>query len=121
MCDGKVNITVCSPEFFRLLCNHLVAMFIINLTYIVPLEELDRHMNEHVKFLQKYYKENIFVASGRKVPRTGGIILALADSQKQVEQIIQEDPFYIHKLADFTITEFLTSQYHPQLTKLLKK
>lgn len=94
-------------------------MFIIDLNYIVPLEQLDAHMSEHVKFLRKYYKKNVFVASGRKVPRTGGVILALASSKEEVEQIIIEDPFYTHKLAEFTITEFLTSQYHPELKKLL--
>jgi len=94
-------------------------MFIINLNYIVPLEQLDAHMTDHVKFLRLYYKKNVFVASGRKVPRTGGIILALAKSKEEVEQIISEDPFYIHKLAEFSITEFLTSQYHPELKKLL--
>ena len=94
-------------------------MFIINLTYIVPLDELDKHMGAHVKFLREYYKKNTFVASGRKVPRTGGIILALASSKEAVEKIISEDPFYRHKLAEFTITEFLTSQYHPELKKLL--
>jgi uncharacterized protein YciI len=95
-------------------------MYIISLNYIVPLEELDQHMAEHVKYLKKYYKKNIFVASGRKVPRTGGIILALANSQEEVEQIICEDPFYKHELAEFDITHFLTSQYHPDLENLLK-
>jgi uncharacterized protein YciI len=94
-------------------------MFIINLHYIVSLDKLDAHMAEHVKFLKKYYKQNVFVASGRKVPRTGGIILALASSKEEVEKIIREDPFYTHKLAEFTIIEFLTSQYHPELKKLL--
>jgi uncharacterized protein YciI len=95
-------------------------MFIINLSYIVPLEQLDAHMTDHVKFLQKYYKKDMFIASGRKVPRTGGIILALAESKEQVEEIIREDPFYIHRLAEFSVTEFLTSQYHPEMKKLLK-
>lgn len=95
-------------------------MYIIDLNYIVPLEQLDAHMDEHVKFLRRYYKLNKFIASGRKVPRTGGIILALADSKEEVKNIIKEDPFYIHKLAEFNITEFLTSQYHPELKKLLK-
>ena len=94
-------------------------MFIIDLNYIVPLEELDQHMADHVKFLRKYYKKNIFVASGRKVPRTGGIILALASSTEEVEKLIQEDPFHKHQLAEFTITHFLTSQYHPDLKVLL--
>lgn len=94
-------------------------MFIIDLKYTVPLEKLDAHMGEHVIFLRKYYKMNVFVASGRKVPRTGGIILALGKSKEEIEEIIREDPFYIHKLAEFSVTEFLTSQYHPELKKLL--
>jgi len=96
-------------------------MFIINLHYIVPLEKLDAYMTEHVKYLQKYYKQNVFVASGRKVPRTGGIILALAPSREALDDIIHEDPFYIHQLAEFTVIEFLTSQSHPALKKLLGK
>ena len=94
-------------------------MFIISLHYIVPLEQLDLHMTEHVKYLHTYYKQNVFVASGRKVPRTGGIILALAPSREAVDEIIRQDPFYIHNLAEFSVTEFLTSQSHPDLKKLL--
>jgi uncharacterized protein YciI len=96
-------------------------MFIIDLNYIVPLEKLDGHMTEHVKFLKKYYDKNIFVTSGRKVPRTGGIILALANSKEEIESILKEDPFHAHKLAEFKITEFQTSQYHPDMKKVLKK
>jgi len=77
-------------------------------------------MADHVKYLHKYYKLNVFVASGRKVPRTGGIILALAKSKEEIEKIISEDPFYIHHLAEFSVTEFLTSQSHPDFKKLLK-
>lgn len=96
-------------------------MFIIELNYIVPLDELDKHMADHVKFLRKYYKQNVFVASGRKVPRTGGIILALTDTRDDIDRIIAEDPFFIHRLAEFSVTEFLTSQYHPDLKQLLSK
>ncbi len=94
-------------------------MFIVNLNYIVPLDQLDAHMADHVKFLKKYYEENVFLASGRKVPRTGGIILALTKSKDEVERIIKQDPFYKHKLAEFSVTEFLTSQVHPELKKLI--
>jgi len=78
-------------------------------------------MTAHVKYLQKYYKQNVFVASGRKVPRTGGIILALCESKEKVEKIVQEDPFYIHRLAEFTITEFLTSQSHPGFKEFMNQ
>lgn len=95
-------------------------MFIIDLHYIAPLDQLDAHMTDHVKYLHQYYKLNTFIASGRKVPRTGGIILALAESKEALDNIIQEDPFYIHKLAEFRVTEFQTSQSHPEFKKMLK-
>ena len=95
-------------------------MFIIDLHYIVPLEQLDEHMTEHVKYLNKYYKADVFIVSGRKVPRTGGIILAQADSKEILEKIIADDPFYKHKLAEFTITEFNPSQSHPDLKGLIR-
>ncbi len=95
-------------------------MFVVDLTYIVPLEAIDAAMGDHMKFLRKYYKLNTFIASGRKVPRTGGIILVLAKSKEEAERIINEDPFIINKLAKYSITEFQTSQVHPDLKDLIK-
>jgi uncharacterized protein YciI len=95
-------------------------MFIISLNYIVPLEELDQHMEAHVEHLKKYYKADVFIMSGRKVPRTGGVIIAQADSKEILEKIVAEDPFYKHKLAEFEITEFLASLSHPGLKDILR-
>ncbi|MBD1393241.1 YciI family protein [Mucilaginibacter glaciei] len=95
-------------------------MFIISLNYIVPLAELDQHMEAHVNYLKKYYKADVFIMSGRKVPRTGGIIIAQADSKEILQKIIAEDPFHKYQLAEFTITEFLPSQSHPDLKGLIR-
>jgi uncharacterized protein YciI len=94
-------------------------MFIVDLHYVVALEKLDQHMTDHVRFLQKHYKSNVFLASGRKVPRTGGIIIATASSRKALEDIMAEDPFCQHGLATITITEFLTSQMHPAFKQMV--
>jgi uncharacterized protein YciI len=96
-------------------------MFIINLHYLVPLEQLDAYMTGHVKFLNSYYRQNVFLTSGRKVPRTGGVILAHAESNEILEQIMAEDPFCKHGLAEVTITEFLNSQMHPAFKKMMKE
>ena len=53
------------------------------------------------------------------MPRTGGIILVLAKSKEEVESVMNEDPFIKNKLAEFNITEFRTSQVHPDLKKLV--
>lgn len=94
-------------------------MFIIDLQYIAPLESIDASMKSHMAFLKTYYDNKTFIASGRKVPRTGGIILAMAESKEEIESIIKEDPFVKANLAKYTITEFQTSQLSPEMKKAL--
>ncbi|MDP4086911.1 MAG: YciI family protein [Bacillota bacterium] len=81
-------------------------MFIISLMYTVPLEKVDEVRNEHMHFLEKYYKKSIFLSSGPKIPRTGGIILADNTTKEELEKIIQEDPFWKKQIAVYEITEF---------------
>jgi uncharacterized protein YciI len=85
-------------------------MFVIELIYKADLAQIDAHMTAHVAFLKKYYAAGHFLVSGRKIPRDGGIIVALGDSREQVEAIVREDPFHSHDLADFRIIEFRASQ-----------
>ena|SRR5437870_779826 len=85
-------------------------MFVIELTYKAALAKIDAHMSAHVRFLKKYYASGNFVVSGRKIPRDGGIILAVGGNRGQIEAIIEEDPFFEHGLADFRIIEFRVSQ-----------
>ena len=85
-------------------------MFVIELSYKVSLEEIDAHMTAHVRFLKKYYAAGNFLVSGRKIPREGGIILAVGRDRQQIETIVKEDPFLKHGLADFRIIEFRASQ-----------
>lgn len=87
-------------------------MFIISLTYKSSIEHIERLIPQHNIFLNKHYESGRFIASGRKEPRTGGIIIANAESKNEVEQIISEDPFYIHQVADYDITEFIPSKYN---------
>lgn len=96
-------------------------MFIVDLKYIVPPEELDKHMEAHLQYLNQYYDKQVFITSGRKVPRTGGIILALARDEEALKKILMDDPFYKHRVADYTIIEFVTSKYHPDLKTLLNQ
>jgi uncharacterized protein YciI len=85
-------------------------MFIIELHYKADLTQVDAHMKAHMAFLRKYYASGHFVMSGRKIPRDGGIILAVGASREEIEAIAAEDPFCRHGLADFRIIEFRVSQ-----------
>ena len=95
-------------------------MFVIELTYTSDLAEIDAHMAEHVVFLKKHYASGNFLVSGRKVPRDGGIIVAVGKSRRQIEAIVEEDPFYVRGLADFRIIEFRASQRADDIQKRIE-
>ncbi|MGW8959478.1 YciI family protein [Paenibacillus sp. NPDC055715] len=80
-------------------------MYIVSLKYVKPLNEVERYLEEHVKFLDKHYQAKNFVFSGRKVPRTGGVILVNVQSKDVLENILNEDPFYMNQIAEYEITQ----------------
>jgi uncharacterized protein YciI len=86
-------------------------VFVIELVYKAPLAEIDANMKAHVAFLNKYYAAGTFIVSGRKIPRDGGIIIAVGSSRQEIEAIAREDPFIERALADFRVIEFRASQH----------
>ena len=84
-------------------------MFIISITYIKPMAEVDLLLSAHRKFLNQQYENGMFLMSGRKVPRSGGIILADAANRADVEAVVQLDPFYTAGVAQYDIIEFIPS------------
>lgn len=95
-------------------------MVIISLHYIKPVEDVEKHLQAHIAFLEKYYAAGIFICSGRKIPRTGGLIIAKGASREQIEAIIREDPFHSNGIADYELTEFTPSKYSPQFEAVLE-
>jgi len=96
-------------------------MFVIELIYKADLSAIDAHMAAHVAFLKKYYTSGNFLVSGRKIPRDGGIIIAVAKSRAEIDKIMREDPFFAHQLADFRIIEFRASQRADDIQKRIDK
>jgi uncharacterized protein YciI len=98
----------------------LKEMFVIELIYKADLTQIDKHMTAHMAFLKKYYASGNFVVSGRKIPRDGGIILAVGKSRAQIQAIVETDPFVERGLADFRIIEFRVSQRADDIQRLIK-
>jgi uncharacterized protein YciI len=96
-------------------------MFVIELIYKAELAEIDACMKPHMAFVKKHYAAGRFLLSGRKVPRDGGVILAVGESREQIEAIVKEDPFVTRGLADFRIIEFNESQRAPSIDALLAR
>ena len=89
-------------------------MFIISLSYLTDTDHIDKFLSGHNDFLQKYYDNGMFICSGPKIPRTGGIIICRAQSLQEVYKLIEEDPFNIHGAARYDITEFRVADCLPE-------
>lgn len=85
-------------------------MFIFNLTYVRPLSEVERLLPAHIRFLDEHYKKHLFMCSGRKIPRTGGIILCNCDKMDRARAIMEKDPFYKEGIARYEIIAFTPSR-----------
>lgn len=95
-------------------------MFIVLLNYVRPLAEIDALIPAHREFLTRQYAAGNFLLSGRREPRTGGVILASVPSRIQLEQLLREDPFAQAQAAEYEILEFTPTMTAPELTLFLQ-
>lgn len=82
-------------------------MLIINLTYKVPLDQVDQYLEEHVQCLYAQYELGNFLVSGPKIPRDGGVILSNMETKADVMAAIEKDPFKMNGVAGYDIMGFL--------------
>ena len=81
-------------------------MFVVEVNYVRPLTDVDAHIAAHRIFLAEQYAKGTFFASGPKEPRTGGIILARAESPEELMAVLALDPFQVHGVAEYRVTQF---------------
>ncbi|HEX5311830.1 YciI family protein [Aquabacterium sp.] len=91
-------------------------LFLILLDYLRPLPEVDTHLEAHRAFLSRHYAQGHFLLSGRKSPRTGGVILAKADALHEVTQWIAEDPFCQARVASYQVVAWEPTMVAADLT-----
>ena len=94
-------------------------MYIIILTYQKDLSEVEKHLEAHRAYLDRYYASGHFVASGAQVPRKGGVILCKAGSKEEILDIIAQDPFHEHRIAAYQIIKFTPTKFSEAFGKVL--
>jgi uncharacterized protein YciI len=93
-------------------------MYVVLLTYTGPLEDIDRALPDHVDWLTRQYEAGYFLASGRRNPRTGGVIIARPMSRLKLDAILATDPFAMGKLAGYEVIEFQATKTAPELASV---
>ena len=79
-------------------------------TSVVSLFGLLFVLNSCRHYLDRHYTDKQFICSGRKVPRTGGIILCNCATKEEATEIIAQDPFYKEQIAKYDIIEFVPTK-----------
>jgi uncharacterized protein YciI len=93
-------------------------VFVLLLTYVKPLAAVDALMREHVAWLGEHYAAGRFLVSGRRIPRTGGVIVARGDDRAEMEALAATDPFVRGGVATCEVIQFRASQRAPALDAL---
>ena len=82
-------------------------MFIANLKYKKSIKEVNKVLEAHLEYLDKYFEKGKFICTGKKsFPELGGVILFNSNNLEEAKKILYEDPFYIEEIADYEIIEF---------------
>ena len=90
-------------------------MFIIEITYKAPIKEVDKYLSAHREYLDTHYQKGLFLASGPKKPRIGGILIALTNDKTYLESVLQNDPFCLAEIADYRLIEFTPVKHRDEI------
>ena len=96
----------------------MANIFVLDITYPGGIDAVEPHLEAHRDWLREQYAAGTLLASGRKEPRTGGVILACVEDRTSVEQLIADDPFTRAGVVDYTVTEFVPSMTATELEHL---
>ncbi len=94
--------------------------FLINLTYVVPLEKVQEITPEHRAYLKTNYDAGILLFSGPRVPRTGGVLFARAEDISVINEMIANDPFKTRGIAEYEIIEIAPVMWAEGLNKIFE-
>ena len=84
-------------------------LFVVDIHDTALFDQIESETDAHVVFLETSFAAGCFIASCSKVPRSGGEIIATAQSRSELEKRLEKDPFKKLQLAKHTLTEFLPS------------
>lgn len=90
--------------------------FLLELTYLVPIETLETVLASHRAFLQTGYDKGWLLLSGPKNPRVGAVLIGRAPSLDEFKAFFINDPYQLNHYAEYSFSEFLPVKHQQFLT-----
>lgn len=98
-----------------------MKFFVCEIVYKAPIEKIEETTLEHRGFLRTGYDKGFILLSGPQVPRTGGIVIAKAESMEAISEFFSSDPYQKKGLAEYTFIEFNPKNYQEFLKGWLEQ
>jgi uncharacterized protein YciI len=93
-------------------------MYLILLTYVKPLAEVEAVLEAHRAYLRDAPEASDIVLTGRKHSRDGGLVMLRAADRAAVDRFIAADPYALAGVAHFEVLGFDVAQVGPGLESL---
>jgi uncharacterized protein YciI len=81
---------------------------LVLLTYVKPIEEIDRLRPAHVEWIERAMAEGVMLLAGRRTSATGGVLL-FRGTPEMVEPVVKSDPFLTEGAATMELVSFTAS------------
>jgi uncharacterized protein YciI len=86
-------------------------MFVLISRFQRPLDEVNHSFASHSAWVQRQYESGRFLVSGRREPPIGGIIVARASSEQELQEVLSTDPYRQKGLAEYVIFAFEATDF----------
>lgn len=94
-------------------------MFLVDMQF-TDLEKITPELTDaHRAYLAAQYQNNQLMFGGRKVPRTGGILLSQHQDKAELVAMLAADPFMQSGAVSYSITEFVPVMAAPKYAEVL--
>ena len=88
-----------------------MRMFVLISRFQKPIEEVNLTFPLHSAWVQQNYEAGRFLVSGRREPPIGGIVVARAESEQELRELLKTDPYQQRGLAEYEIFSFEATDF----------
>lgn len=96
-------------------------MFLVDMKFLDMDKITVELTQQHKAYLERQYQSNTLLFGGRKVPRTGGILLSQHATEQELRQVLDADPFIQSGAVSYSITEFIPVMASKDYTQILEQ
>jgi len=92
-------------------------MYLVLLTYLVEESRVLPLRKAHYEFVDRHFSTGLFLLGGRRVPATGGFILAGAVPHEELKAVMSEDPYLLAGVVEHEIIALEPTRSQPEFAR----